>query len=351
MAVGGSRDLGTFMAILTSGTVGVDFDALDFSALGEASLRDASSTSFVVGRGSEVVQFFGSGLVVGPGNLPIDGVIERIVWTSHGQVTFDLSGLTLRAQEFARFLSQEGTDFRAVVLAASDSLTGSNSADRLRSYDGSDTVRGGGGDDFLDGGQGDDQVFGGSGNDNIVDDQGANFLRGEEGDDYLAGGTGFDDMHGNMGDDVLFGSFGNDWVVGGRDQDLLFGEDGDDLVYGNLGRDTCDGGDGNDIVRGGQDNDSLTGGGGADYLSGDRGDDTIVGGAGADAFHSFGDAGIDRVLDFSPLEGDVVLLDAGTAYTVAQVGADTVITMNGAGQVVLVGLAMSSLASGSIIVG
>lgn len=339
------------MAILTSGNLVVNFDALDLASLGLGSLREVSSTSFVISRGSDSVQFFGSGLIVGAGNLPVDGVVERIVWTSQGLVTCDLSGLVLRAQEFASLISSGADELRAFVLSAADSISGSTSGDRLRGYDGSDTVLGGGGDDFLDGGRGDDQVYGGAGNDNIVDDQGSNFLRGEEGDDYLAGGSGFDDMHGNMGDDVLFGAGGHDWVVGGRDQDLLFGEDGNDLVYGNLGRDTCDGGDGNDIVRGGQDNDSLNGGDGADYLSGDRGDDTIVGGGGADLFHSFGDAGIDRIVDFSVAERDAVLLDAGTTYTVAQVGSDTVITMNGGGQVVLVGFAMSSLTSGSIIVG
>jgi preprotein translocase subunit YajC len=56
------------------------------------------------------------------------------------------------------------------------------------------------------------------------------------------------------------------------------------------------------------------------------------------------------VADFSVAEGDRVQLDAGTTYTVAQVDADTVITLS-AGQVVLVGVSMTSLLSSSIFTG
>ncbi|HEX7948589.1 MAG TPA: 1,3-beta-glucanase, partial [Phenylobacterium sp.] len=121
-----------------------------------------------------------------------------------------------------------------------------------------------------------------------------------------------------------------------------------DLVYGNIGADTCVAGDGADIVRGGQDNDLVFGGAGSDFVSGDRGDDTMYGGAGADNFHTFGDAGIDRVMDFSIADGDRVQLDPGTQYTVAQVGGDTVISMVGGGQMTLVGVAMGALPAGWI---
>ena len=100
-------------------------------------------------------------------------------------------------------------------------------------------------------------------------------------------------------------------------------------------------------MRGGQGGDTLAGGDGADFVSGDRGDDTMVGGAGADIFHSSSDAGIDRVLDFSLADGDRVLLDPGTTFSLAQVGGDTVIQMT-AGQVILVGVTMSSLPPGTI---
>ncbi len=177
---------------------------------------------------------------------------------------------------------------------------------------------------------------------------GADYLRGDEGNDRIFGGVAFDDINGNMGDDTASGGLGADWVVGGKDQDLLFGDEGGDLVYGNLGDDTCDGGAGADIIRGGQGQDSLTGGAGDDFLSGDRGDDTVAGGAGADIFHGSQDAGLDRVVDFRVADGDRVVLDAGTTYITRQAGADTVIDMGGANQMVLVGVQLSVLPAGWI---
>lgn len=191
-------------------------------------------------------------------------------------------------------------------------------------------------------------VLGGLSNDTIAAVAGDNYLRGAEGADSIVGGAGFDDINGNMGDDVLRGGSGDDWVVGGKNDDLQYGDAGGDIVWGNLGDDTLDGGDGADQVRGGQGNDVVNGGAGADYVSGDRGDDTITGGAGADRFHGSEDIGIDRLLDFHASEGDRVMLDPGVTYTLAQVGSDTVIDLGGGSQMILVGVQLSSLASGWI---
>jgi len=210
------------------------------------------------------------------------------------------------------------------------------------------TLDGRGGADALVGGAGADTMMGGAGNDLIVGHDGRGYLRGDDGDDYITGGADFDDINGNMGNDTCVSGGGDDWVVGGKDNDSLTGSAGQNLVYGNLGNDTCEGGDGNDVVRGGQDNDVINGGAGDDYVSGDKGDDTVTGGLGADSFHTFGDAGTDRVLDFSLTQGDRVQLDPGTVFTVAQSGADTVISMTGGGQMVLVGVQLSSLTPGWI---
>lgn len=235
--------------------------------------------------------------------------------------------------------------------AQADEIYGSVLRNVLSGNGGSDYIDGWDGDDSLDGGAGDDGLFGGSGADTISDPSGSNYLRGEEGDDRITGGSGFDDINGNMGADTASGGAGEDWVVGGKDNDSLSGGDAYDLVYGNLGADTCDGGAGNDIVRGGQQNDVLSGGAGDDYMSGDRDNDTITGGAGADIFHSFGEAGIDRITDFNRVQGDRVLLDAGTTYTVAQSGGDTVVSMTGGGQVILASVTLSALSDGWITVG
>jgi Ca2+-binding RTX toxin-like protein len=196
------------------------------------------------------------------------------------------------------------------------------------------------GGDTLQGGAGDDTITGGA--------NGSNYLRGNDGNDVINGGSGFDDINGNMGNDTLHGGAGDDWVVGGKGDDVQFGDAGADIVWGNLGNDTLDGGDGNDQVRGGQGDDSLSGGAGDDYISGDHGNDTETGGAGADLFHTSQDAGIDKVLDFHLAEGDRVMLDPGTTYTLSQVGADTVIDFGAGSQMILVGVQLSTLTPGWI---
>jgi Ca2+-binding RTX toxin-like protein len=218
------------------------------------------------------------------------------------------------------------------LMGEMENVTGSAFADRIDGNNLANALVGGGGNDTLEGGAGQD------------------YLRGETGNDLIRGGDGFDDTHGNLGADTIFGGAGADWVVGGQGDDLLFGEGEDDLVYGNLGDDTLSGGEGNDTIRGGQHGDTLDGGAGTDFLSGDRGDDAITGGAGADTFNFFADAGADRVLDFSYLHGDRVRLEPGSAYAVAQVGADAVITV-GSGQMALIGMQLSSLPADWIFVG
>lgn len=130
----------------------------------------------------------------------------------------------------------------------------------------------------------------------------------------LTGGGLSDDLRGRAGDDILDGQGGDDHIRGGR---------GDDLIHGGPGN---------------------------DWESGDRGDDTLWGDAGADIFHSFGGAGIDRVMDFSVAEGDRVELDPGSRFQVRQVGADTVIEIEGGAQVILVGVKAASLARDTIYV-
>jgi len=213
-------------------------------------------------------------------------------------------------------------------------------------------VLGGSGADTVVGNDAGNTIMAGPGNDVIQGGAGFNFLRGDEGSDSIQGGTGFDDANGNMGNDTIHGGAGDDYSVGGKDNDLLFGDTGADIVWGNLGNDTCEGGDGNDQVRGGQGDDSVSGGAGDDFVSGDRGSDTITGGAGADRFHGSQDAGLDRVLDFSLAQGDRVMLDPGTVYTLGQLGADTVIDMGTPGnQMILVGVQLSTLTDGWIYVG
>jgi serralysin len=311
-------------------TLGVDFDFLDLSPLAGAQVvaTSANAVSLVVGGIS--VHLTGSGFQTTGLGPPGGGDISGILVTNNGMTAYEISGLALPAATF-RSLIQSGDNagVLSTMFGGGDSMTGSSQTDLVRGFAGDDTIMAGEGNDF------------------IGDTGGSNYLRGDGGDDDLRGGSAFDDLNGNMGNDTVAGGLGNDWVLGGKDNDLLFGDDGNDIVYGNLGDDICQGGAGNDIIRGGQQNDSISGGAGNDFVSGDRGDDTIAGDAGADIFHSSNDAGIDRVLDFSVSQGDRIQLDPGSTYTVAQVGADTIITLPAA-QMILVGVSMSSLTANSI---
>lgn len=180
---------------------------------------------------------------------------------------------------------------------------------------------------------------------------GGDFIRGEAGNDQIWGGAGRDDLQGNTGNDTVSGGEDADWVVGGQGDDQLFGNPGDDVVLGNLGQDFAAGGAGADIVRGGQGDDVVRGGLGDDLVSGDRGSDTLTGGAGADVFNSFAGAGLDRIEDFNRAEGDRLKLEDGAAFTLAQEGADAVVTVGGSARVVLVGVQAASLTGDWIFVG
>jgi Ca2+-binding RTX toxin-like protein len=124
----------------------------------------------------------------------------------------------------------------------------------------------------------------------------------------------------------------------------------DNVVYGNLGNDTMAGSGGIDWIRGGQGNDNIAAGDGADLIWGDRGDDTIQGNGGADVFSIFGEAGLDRILDFNYAEGDRLKVEAGYTYSVVEYGNDVVVTLSGgSAQAWLVGVQLSKLPAGWII--
>lgn len=300
----------------------------------------------------------------GGGNNRIDGGAgsDTINYgLGHSTSAYGWIGVTLDLEAgVARTLGGEGYGplGRIVVGPTSDTFTSiENAAGSMRD----DVMYGSSADNRLFGYLGADTIYGRAGNDTISGDgkpysnltsgtvDGSSVLRGDEGDDSIMGAGGFDDMHGNMGSDTLIGYGGDDWVVGGKNEDLLYGSDGNDIVHGSMGADTCYGDWGDDIVRGGQDNDMLYGGDGDDLLFGDRGADTIYGGTGGDAFVLFDGAGLDRVMDFNFSDGDVVVIEGSRSYTVAQQGADTVISLGANAQMVLVGVSASSLPAGWIL--
>ena len=212
---------------------------------------------------------------------------------------------------------------------------GAGGNDSILGYSGNDLLVGtGGANDTITGGTGNDTIYGGTGN---------NYLRGGDGSDIVYGQNGFNDINGNLGSDTIFGGTGNDWLLGGQGNDYVQGGGGNQIIYGNLGNDTLVGGSGAETIRGGQGNDTLSGGGGRDWMSGDRGEDTLSGGAGGDTFHAFSGSGSDRVLDFNSLEGDRVMLFAGTSYSLVFEGSDTIIDLGLGDRLILVGVTQSTL--------
>jgi len=332
-----------------SGDATGNMDSFQVGSLLGAEIGTATATALALGGSNGSLFLTGTGFSYDNNAQILSGSVTHLT-LSGGVFQANINTSNLSAVPFGRWVQTNATtEAFSTILAGNDQLRGNSGADLIRGFDGADVLEGFGGNNTLFGGTGNDVIFATNRPSvNFSLGGGSNYLRGDEGDDYILGADGFDDINGNMGNDTASGGIGDDWVVGGKDSDLLFGDAGGDLVYGNIGADTCIGGAGNDIVRGGQDNDLVFGDGGDDFVSGDKGDDTMTGGAGADIFHTFGDAGIDRVLDFSIVEGDRVMLDPGTQATVTQVGADTVITMVGGGQMILVGVQAGALPPGWI---
>lgn len=233
--------------------------------------------------------------------------------------------------------------------AGADIVYGGDAGDTLQGNTGDDSIQGGAGDDLILGGQGADRLDAGDGNDLLFGDRGDDSVAGGAGNDSLQGNTGADTIVGGSGDDLVLGGQDRDWLEGGVGGDRLFGDLGNDTVQGNTGADTLMGGAGDDVLLGGKDNDRLDGGEGADVLSGDLGNDTLTGGTGADVFAFAPSGGVDHVTDFHAAEGDRVQLAPGTTYTLAQVGADTVIDLGQGAQMILDNVQLTSLPAGWIL--
>jgi Ca2+-binding RTX toxin-like protein len=338
--------------------LGLDINDLDVGILLEGTVVTATPNVFSETYAGGNFTFYGSGFTYDANFIPTGGIVTGFHQTFGALTIYDVSGMSIPVANWEGWALTDNTAAAVeTVLFGDDTFIGSDAADTAAAFSGSDSLSGGAGDDVLDGGPGfiggpdagNNTISGGAGDDTLGASSGTNYLRGDDGDDYVQGGSGFDDINGNKGEDSIDGgSGGADWLVGGQGGDLIVSHHSDDILYGNLGNDSLSGGDGNEILRGGKDDDLILAGDGNDWISGDRGADTETGGAGADTFHSSSGAGLDRVLDFHASEGDRVMLDPGTHYTVAQVGADTVIDMGNGDEMVLVGVQLNTLPGGWI---
>ncbi len=81
------------------------------------------------------------------------------------------------------------------------------------------------------------------------------------------------------------------------------------VIQGTPQADVLIGDEGNDLIVGGDGDDELQGGSGDDILIGGKGADRLLGGFGADQFILDLDAAeMDEIIDFSPDEGDTLVL-------------------------------------------
>ncbi len=124
-------------------------------------------------------------------------------------------------------------------------------------------------------------------------------------DDWVFGTSVGDTIHGSYTlDDTILGGAGDDFLHGKDGMDELFGGLGNDTLRGDAGDDLIHGGAGDDSLKGYDDNDTLFAGAGTDRMEGHGGADTFVL-AGADSM----DGNLNRVVDFSTVEGDMIRLE------------------------------------------
>lgn len=248
--------------------------------------------------------------------------------------------------------------------SGSDTIWGTDGANRISGGEGNDTLFGYDGDDVLSGDGGADSLMGGDGNDHIYADADDVWFSGDGGNDTLIylgaddreislvqgnfeniragqgnntvwGGDEANIIEGEDGGDTLFGFGGDDILVGGAGADSLMGGDGNDEIHADADDTWFSGGDGIDtlvytgsnnlqyalaqgsfenVKAGAGDNtiwgtsaaNVIDGEAGADVLFGDEGDDTLIGGAGADEL--IGGLG-DDVFVFKPNFGQDTLVD------------------------------------------
>lgn len=123
---------------------------------------------------------------------------------------------------------------------------------------------------------------------------------------------------------------------------------------GTANADTMNGTALEDVLNGVGGADKLVGAAGADTLNGGLGNDTLTGGVGADRFIFSGVFGKDVITDFEA--NDVIRLDAAQFANfaavqshAAQVGLDTVITLDASNTITLTGVSVASLNAGDFL--
>lgn len=172
-------------------------------------------------------------------------------------------------------------------------------------------IQGTRGNDTISGTMGDDTIRGIGGDNLIFLISGDNMVWGGHGNNTIHGGDGNDDIRAQRGDDLIYAGGGNNFLAGGGGRDTIFGGDGNDTISGGGGPDLIYGGSGNNWLRGDGGNDTIIGGDGNDTLVAGSGRDWLWGGEGANTFIFWRHNDINRIMDFTPDNGDTLLLAPG----------------------------------------
>ncbi|QVW26725.1 heme peroxidase [Pseudomonas hormoni] len=308
---GAGNFTGTGNALANTITGGVGNDLLDGGAGADRMVGGAGNDTYIVDAAADVVvEVAGGGtdtVQTSLASYTLGGNVENLTYTGVGN------------------FAGSGNGLNNVITAGV----------------GNDTLNGGGGNDILNGNGGNDTLNGDAGNDQLFGGIGTDTLNGGNGDDSLDGGDGADVLNGGAGNDTLLGGLGNDSLDGGTGSDLLQGGDGDDTLLGGDANDTLLGGIGNDFIDGGNGNDTVTGGAGNDMMVASSGNDIFMfaAGFGTDqiiGFDAIAGGGQDR-LDISAF--NITAATFAGSVTIADVGADTLVSFAGADSIRLVGVA------------
>ena len=210
-----------------------------------------------------------------------------------------------------------------------------------------------------------ENVTGGSGNDTLTGDGLVNNLNGGAGNDTLDGGLGNDTLVGGQGDDTYFANNGdilNEGAGAGSGVDSVFTASNtftlaanvENLTFTGVGNFAGTGNASNNVITGGAGNDALNGAGGADTLIGGAGNDVMNGGAGNDMFVFAAGFGNDIISGFDANPGPsppalnqdlldisglgITALNFAARVTIADLGADTLVTIDGTDNILLLGV-------------
>jgi hypothetical protein len=236
------------------------------------------------------------------------------------------------------------------INGADDAITNGNSGGTLNGTSGDDVIDAGGGNDTVNAGDGNDTITAGSGND---------VVNGGAGNDTMvaAPGDGFDVYVGGAGIDTLDMSAITAPVtinLAPPPPRASSSQTGIDLasvenVIGGSGNDQITGDGVANVLDGRGGNDTINAGGGADTIIGGIGNDTMNGGLGNDVFVFRAGFGNDRILSFdaNPAGGQdrldlsalgITAGDFAARVVIADVGADTLVTVDGTDTIRLLGI-------------